>query len=173
MSIPSNFTAFANQIYRFLDVTGDGTGSTDGAVKADVTPVDLKIVPPSTEVFLLNRMIVNIQCGSVLATQKYGDQAALTNGVKIFHKSDGVESEMPFGGIKSHDDWAGVCHDAVALNYGNVAGKSISIRWSFFKSGNGIWLDGGKAEEFIVRLSDDLSGLTSQRFQIQGQIFKK
>jgi hypothetical protein len=167
------YVAFSNQIFRRLDATGDGSGSKDAAVDGSSVVKEFLIAAPAGQIYELNRMLINIQASGVLASQKYGDLAALTNGIKIYVESNGVRSEFDTGAVKTHDDWAGICHDSMALNYGNVAGKTISVRWTFSKSGHGISLDGDKAEKFIVQINDDLSSLTKHQFMVQGEIDNK
>jgi len=166
MGVPSGYVSPAKNLYQFLDTDGDESGTINAVGDYSSEAEDFFIQPPSGYIYEISRLIVNIQSDSVIASGKYGSVAALTNGVKAIVSLDGVETQINKEAIKSHDDWAGICHDSVALNYGASAGKSVSVRWSFFKSGANIWLR--DTDKFIMRLNDDLQGLSKHRFFVNG-----
>jgi hypothetical protein len=168
MPIPRDYLSPENNLYQFLDTNGDESGTTDALGDHSGAADDYYIQPPSTEVYELARLIIFIQSTTVLASGKYGDQAALTNGIKVIIENNGTEILLNKVAVKTHDDWAGICFNSENLNYGNVAGKSVAIRWSFFKAERNIYLNGANSDKFILRLNDDFSNLVHHRFFMQG-----
>ena len=169
MPIPKDYISPEFNLYQFLDTNGDESGTTDALGDHSGAADDYFIAPPSDKVYELSRLIIFIQSTGVIATNKYGDQTALTNGIKVIIESGGVETLLNKVAVKTHDDWAGICFNSEALNYGNVAGKSVAIRWSFFKAERNIYLNGANSDKFIFRLNDDFSvSLVHHRFYMQG-----
>jgi hypothetical protein len=166
-TMPAGYIAPSNNLFQFLDTNGDESGTTN-AIGDYSTPDDFFIKPAAGELFEVSRLIVNIASDSVLAAGKYGSLDALTTGLNVYVDDGNGEILLTKLPIKTHEDWAALCHDSVALNYGNVAGKAISVRWSFFKSGSGLWLSGNNDNKLIVRLSDDMTGLTRHTFYANG-----
>ena len=158
----------ALRLEQFLDTVGDESG--DISAKGNyATATDIFIQPPSSQAYEIARLHVFIQSAGVIASGKYGDIAALTNGIKVIIEHDGNEILLNKAAVKTHDDWAGLCHDSVALNYGATAGKAIAIRWSFWKSDANIWLNGSTLDKLIMRLEDNLSTLVFHRFFVEGR----
>lgn len=170
MPLPEDYVNVGNNLFQFLSTNGDETGTIDAIGDYSSGITDFFIAPPTGELYILNRMLVCIQCTGLLATRKYGDQAELTNGIKLcmYNGKMQTNNELSAVPIKSHDDWAGLCFDAVAPSYGNVAGKTVTIRWTFAKSGKALYLNGNLGDKFLVHLNDNFSGLEHHRFQIQG-----
>ncbi len=170
MSIPAAYISPENNLFQFLDTVGDESGTID-ALGDYSSDTDIFIQPPANKVYELHRLMVFIQSTGVIASGKYGDQT-LSVGIKAIVKYGANQTEKLLNKVLvlSHDDWAGICHDSKALDYGNIAGKSVAVRWSFFKSGDSIWLNGNTEDKFIIRLKDDFSDLIHHRFHMQGKV---
>ncbi len=153
-------------IYRYLDVTGDGTGSTDGAVDGSSTPVLLKYLPTAT--VKIERMLVYIRDGGGFRAEYYGSiSAGITNGITVKTYDQSVEDVDLTAGlaVKTNADWARLCYDATRIDFGS-GDNFLSVRWTFSKSGRPLTLDNG--DELRVTLADDFSDLVEHRFMIQG-----
>jgi hypothetical protein len=172
MTMPAGYVDPEDNLFQYLDKNGDESGDIEAIGNYSSTADDFFIQPPNGKVYQIHRLIVSIQSSSVIAALKYGSLAALANGIKIYTTKgpDAVEKLINKAPIKTHDDWGGICHDSIALNYGSVAGKSVSVRWSFFKSGTSIWLNGDLNHKLILRLNDNFTGLSAHRFYAQGII---
>lgn len=169
-ALPQGYVSPSNVLFKFLDTNGDQSGTINAIGNYSSTPTDFFIKPPANKIYRLSRMIILIVSPAVIASGQYGSIDALTNGIKVlFTNSETIElNKIP---IKTHEDWGGICHDSQALNYGNVAGKAVSVRWSFFNSGEDFWLNGKSDCKFIIRLNDNFSSLVTHRFYIQGTQF--
>ena len=156
-------------LFRFLDTNGDGTG-TKNANGSYAAGVEFYIQPPSWECYRLERMIVSITDGGPLSADKYGGLgAALTNGVEVYTaNASGTLVDMTDAvPITTNAAWARQCYDLDADTFGS-GDDYVSVRWTFSKAGYPVVLDGSKSERFVVKLNDDLTGITSQYFQVQG-----
>lgn len=115
------------------------------------------------------RMIVFIGDAGTVGVDKYGALSALTNGIKVEHKRNGVIVRDLLDGVpvKKNMDWQRYCFDVVILDKGATGNAGfVGARWTFAKSGNPIRLL--KNDRFCVTMRDDLSGLTDHYFSLQG-----
>jgi len=154
ISIPREFTPFNAVLNNGSTSNANGDYSLGSDFKFDVTEDNTNIT----------RMIIYIQ-DSALSAIKYGNLDALANGVKIYYKK-GSETKVYFNAIgrKSNADWAQLCFDLIRSAFG-VGDESIVYRLSFSKLAN-IVLNNG--DEFGVEISDNLTGLTTHCFNVQG-----
>lgn len=134
------------------------------------TPVKFFIKPPSGEIWVLSRMMCFMQDTGSFRAEGYGAElSALTIGMKCYlnksgDTSDNIITSLP---VKTNGDWAKYNYDAELKSWG--AGDNVLVgRWTFAKSGLPLSLDGDEGEEFGVIVSDDLTFLVSQTFNIQG-----
>lgn len=157
-------------LYRYLDLTGDGTGAKDAAVDGSVTPVKFKIQPPAGRHFILHRLLVYIECSRVgFSADTYGNVAKLANGVLVrIHNAndDAVVTDLTDGiGVDHNSHWRSLCFDSEPDEYGN-GDRAVGVRWTFSKSGQPLSLL--DHEYFAVTIQDDLTGLDEQLFMVQG-----
>ena len=154
-------------ISQLLDVTGDGTGITDMRVNGSVTPVVAKFSP--TKPCEIHRMIVHIEDAGNLVAGTYGAEAALTNGVTMTQTDDSnptiVNTLTGQNGIKTNSDWGHVCYDVRYNTFGS-GNNFVTVRWTFAKSGIPLKLESG--DSLNVNINDNLEGLISHHFLIQG-----
>jgi hypothetical protein len=159
-------------LYRYLDTNGDGTG-TKLAIGNYAVPTDFKIVPTSGQTLLIERMIVNIRDNGVLTADGYGAGAALTNGVSIAVKdSGGVVQDITDGiKVKLNAQWGRQNYDIKATDFG--AGDNFVLdRWSFFKAGDPLVVDGRLGQYFAVTLNDDFSFLVDHTFYVNAKVLR-
>lgn len=90
-----------DMIYRFLDTTGDGTGTTQATGDYSGAAEDFLITAPSGYEYVLHRMIVKVEDGnSGFAADAYGSLTELTNGVRVrVYNAGGAVALALDGGI--------------------------------------------------------------------------
>lgn len=165
-------TNFFDDLYQFMDTTGDGTGVIDviGDYSAGTgTETAFKIRPTGTDVYHIERLIGTLEDGNNTITyDKYGGITALTNGIlvrKYNHDTNTVLYDYTNAHpVESNADWASHCHDADIKIVG--AGSDFAgFRWTFAQP---ICLDAANNEELQIWITDDLTGLTHQHFKVDG-----
>jgi hypothetical protein len=134
-----------------------------------VTPASFEIKPSATQIFYLSRLIAFIKDGGTFDSGSYGNGITLTNGLVIKVYRDGVErinltNSQP---IKTNTDWSKFCYDTLLSNYG-AGDETLSVRWTFSKSGTFLKLDGSENDKICVELNDNFAGLTEHTFLFQG-----
>lgn len=155
-------------LYRYLDTNGDGTG-TKNAIGNYATATEFKIVPPSNQIYVLERLIVHVLDGGAFDAEKYGNGVTLTNGIGIWKRNGSGDltdycDSVP---VVSNADWGRMCYDVTYLDIG-TGDKAMNVRWTFSKAGQPVRLDGPNGEYFTAELEDNFSGLTAHYFMIQG-----
>lgn len=120
----------------------------------------------NTTVWHMTRMLLGMTHATAGDMGLFGNQAALTNGVLIRDKTNGV--------VRTLTNWktnADIERDMYDLRFDSRAGGGgtfgTSGRGSFSRLGAVLRLDGALAEQVEVVIQDDLSGLTE--FLINGQ----
>lgn len=133
---------------------------------------DFAIFPPDNVVYDIERLIVSVQCAAnSFRFDRYGGITALGTGIRVYHKRDGVivkelTDNVP---IKTSAGWGNNCFDDEPRIVG--AGTDFfQVRWTFGKSGTPLRLDGSQKEKLEVLLKDDMTGLVSQTFKVDGKI---
>lgn len=168
----SILSPYKQSLYRYLDSNGDGSGTKNANLDFNAAPDIFYIQPPSINVFYLNRMIVSIGDTAAMQAQEYGNLgAALSNGITIKLVDDSGTILDVCGGIPvaTNADWGRMCFDVDVKTWG--AGNELLVsRWTFAKAGYPIRLDGSKNERLEVSFSDDLDGLLTHYFLVQGWV---
>lgn len=126
--------------------------------------------PPKGEIWLISRMLIQIKDTGVIKPEEYGSGLVLTNGVQVRVQDDDrtVLDLTDTLKVKSNTEWAKVCFDDRPDAYGGSNSGFVSIRWSFYKGGEPIELNGDMNERLEVPLNDDFRGLVSHTFYIHG-----
>jgi hypothetical protein len=167
-------------LYRFLDTVGDGSGTklVNGDYSSTLTKFLIK--PTAPEVFYLTRMIVSLTDNGNITPLTYGALATLSNGISVKYKLDGVTTDFTNGvTIKSNGDWGRYCYDVTLNSLGPGNDGFVFVRWTFEKSllkvkdgGSqtaALKLEGHKDDEFYIEVNDDLRGLISHYFMVEGE----
>jgi len=134
-----------------------------GRVIAEIEP------PPSLQ-WDITRMIIYIQGAGAMDDSKFGDQAALTNGV-VFRVKNGQQWNV--FNAKTNGDFSLHTFDATYTDKAGGGSNAIRIRRSFAgqaKNGVTIRLDGATMDQLQVILQDDLDGLEKFIVVIQGHV---
>lgn len=166
----AGFGRVDKEIYRFLDTVGDGSGTKNANGNYSNSGGQNFLYVASDPVpSVLWRLIVNIRDGGGgFSADGYGGLAALSNGITISVRDSGggvllnITDDVP---IQSNGDWARFCFDTGVDDFGS-GDDFLKVRWTFANSGRPLILNPG--ERFVVNLADDLTGLTSHYFNLQG-----
>lgn len=154
-------------IYRYVDTNGNGTG-TKSAVGNYAIAAEEFYFEASFDT-LVYRMIIGISDTAGMQAQEYGNLgAALTNGVEVEVRDsdDTVLLDLLDGlPVKTNAEWGRVNFD-VSLKTWGAGNELITSRWTFEKAGQPLWLKPG--DKFVVRLNDDMTGLLSHTFFLNG-----
>ena len=140
-------------------------GSREANVDGSVTPVEFSFT--ATRLCEINRMLIAITDSGTVTSDTYGALSTLTNEVEFEH----VAADMTVTQILSYpirnSDWRGRMYNFDEDSFsGGGSVKSLSGRWTFKAAGAGLWLHSG--DSLVIRINDDLTGLTTHRFIIQG-----
>jgi hypothetical protein len=146
----------------------NSAGSEDANVNGSVTPVEFFVRPPPEEIWRIARMLVFVEDTKIIAAQ-YGNAGLLTNGVKLYIANDQytLNDLLDGGTVNSNAEWAEYCFDAEAKIWGS-GNEFLTVRWTFTKAGVPLRLEGSKRERLAVLIQDDLTGLDTQEFIVQG-----
>lgn len=153
----------------YISVHLRNAGSIEANVNGSVTPVEFAFSP--TEQCQIHRMIVTITDAGSFQSSEYGNLSALTNGIE-FEWTDGSDTVDFLDGVPivSNQGWAERCYDAEPKDYQGTQAVSQVVRWTFEKSGIPLYLNAG--DSLVVRINDDLTGLSQHRFLVQGHYDK-
>ncbi len=158
-------------ISRLLDVNGDGSGNGNANGNYSGSPVDFKIVPAAGEIFVIYRVIITIQDTGPFEADGYGagpGATPLTNGIIIdVQNAEGQIYPLTAGPVVENQMWFWHCFDAILYEFPNLNG-SMTMRWTFAKSGRPVVLHGDHGEYLRARMYDDLTFLTGHYFLVQG-----
>lgn len=162
----NDYPPMADRIDQLLDTIGDGDGTSEMATTAN----EYKIKPPPGEVYVLNRALVFMLTAARIDPGEYGDQSALTNGIKITLKdaSDKVIHDFTPNPIKMNGHWALLAGSDVTSAAYQAGPDERFVRWTFTKGGGPLVIDGDRGEYFSVDVRDTLANLTSHLIQVQG-----
>lgn len=175
----SGYGPVPTPLYRYLDTSGDGSGTKNAIGNYSSTADIFYIQPAAGQVFRIVRMIILIGGkASSVKTDTYGSLSALTNGVTVRVQNDGGTVINLTDGIpvKTNAGWGGLCFDSVIYSSTSNTDTFNRVRWTFERAGYPIRLDGSSNERLEVLLNDDFTGgggadaLTSHYFMAQGYI---
>ena len=174
-----NKWAVPQPIYQFLATTGKGatTGHSNAVANystgaGGTSGESFIIKPPSTAAYRVERMLVHVQDTGAFAAEEYGNLgSALTNGVVVrVATSTGTISDLTGTiPIKSNAQWARHMYD-VRVDTWSAGDEFLAARWSFWKSGYPLRLDGSNGEFLEVYLQDSCTGLVAHQFFVEGYI---
>ena len=144
-----------------LDYSGGGLGLTK-----------FYLAPAPGEVYRIARMLVFVEDTKIIAAQYGNISGGLAVGVKLtVEDSIGtvLNDFMDGGAVNNSAEWAEYCYDAELKAWG-TGNEFLTVRWTFTKGGVYIRLVGDDDERLVITLNDDLTGLDSHEFIVQGYI---
>ena len=153
---------------RYLDENGDGSGNNNAIGNYAAAATDFFIQPGEGERFDIARLIPSISDSAAFSGTSYGGIGALTNGVRLLKLDSGGNILFDYTAgdtVKSNAGWSAYCYDVTISNFGPGL-NYLAARWTFTKGGAPITLR--DQQQLVIRLNDDLSGLDSHRFLVQG-----
>lgn len=161
-----NIPPAVDRIDQLLDTTGDGSGTTEQAAAA----AEYFYKPGPGVVAVLQRLLIGMQSSFRMDPDEYGDQAALTNGIKVTIKdsSGTVIHDFTPNPITVTWHWGLLAGSDITPSAFQAGADAILIRWTFTKAGYQVTIDGDKGEYLSVNIRDTLAGLTSHLMQVQG-----
>lgn len=158
---------------RFMDFTGDGTGSKSATGDYSSTADEMYLTPPAGYTYFVHRIIVSARDTNGMAAEEYGNLgSALSNGIELKHVRglsgnvvvNNITDDVP---ILTNAGWAERCYDADIKTWGNGV-ETLVVRWTFTNAGKPIQLKGNSHDRLVVYLNDNFSGLLSHRFLVEG-----
>jgi hypothetical protein len=132
---------------------------------------DYSLIPPTGQIWKVSRMIVFLRDTGQYAAEKYGAGAALTNGVRVYHRNSAgaVIKELTGSPVKENASWSAHCHDVNFFDFG-VGDSFLSARWTFRRGGRALTLDGTAGEYLAIRGNDDFTFLQNHSFKCDGYV---
>ena len=161
-----------SSLYRFADLTGDGTGSKLANVDGSVTPQVFKLAPRDGELYLrVERMVVHLADSGSLDSGAYGNNITLTNGITVEKRlasDDSVLQDLTDGiPITTNAHWGRNCYDVDPISFG-LGDEAMNVRWTFSKAGKAIEIN--RTEYLAVVIRDNLTGLSDHTFKFDGTV---
>lgn len=143
-------------LLEYLDATGDGTGSRDWSVNGSGAAVVRKFVPASNKIARIHQITLVVVATAGFDPDKFGDLAALTNGIKLIATISTTAYDLD-GGYrpKTNAELAAVLPEA---NYMAMASKYIGVFSRKFH-GHPLRLLGENGDKLELTVQDNLSTL--------------
>lgn len=162
------------QLFRYMDATGDGSGNTNFNLNYSDVGLGAEqalLIPGPLEIFTIARLLISVEDTSGMTANEYGNTGGvLTNGItiKTYDSSDVVTTDITAGvPIKTNAQWGALCYDVARKTWGE-GNELLVVRFTLAKSGAPTILDGRKGEYMAINFNDDLTGLISHRYMVQG-----
>lgn len=168
MSLVNGQYALGFPIVQKLTDTGFETvGATTNFIgDFSVTPQDAFYQAPPGQIHTISVLNIAVtDAGSFLPTE-YGNITALANGILTIVEFNGFEVIQPAKTINTNVELFGVDSNAQIIEYGNNL-RTLVARFNFL---NPLVLNGDTDDKFILRLSDDFTGLQFHEFTVFGRI---
>ncbi len=158
-----------------IEGTVDSTGTWTVTVQSQI----FRAGPPAGEKWKIRRLLFHLEDGAAqFNADQYGGLSALSVGTQIqIGQADGTVLHYLTGedgtgaaqstGVKTNMEFSALMHDVAVIPYG-AGNDAIAGRWTFQKAGRDILLDGDNSDEIQVVINDDLNGLVTHTFIIQG-----
>lgn len=155
-------------ISRQMDTNGDGSGTINANGNYAV-PTRFYIQPAAGRVIYVARIIVTIEDTSGFQAEEYGNLgAALTNGITLQRSINGVlDTNFTPVSVKTNAQWGSYCYDVDLKTWG-TGNEFLLVRWTLERSGVGVVLDGNNLESLDIIVNDNLTGLITHHFVVQG-----
>lgn len=156
----------ADSASRFIDLIGDGTGSTDMTVNGSVTPVPFFIAPAPGTIIIIDAFILFLQDNQKFTVTGFGAGAALTNGLSGGLWKDGVgivDDLLAQHPIKTNMDFGAYSNDTIHHDFGTTD-EAMTITQSFTES---IILREGF--RFFVQINDDITSLVAMCIRMRAR----
>lgn len=158
---------------RFLDTVGDGTGTKNAIGDYSGAEEEFFIAPAAGQIFHIARLLVTVEDTAGFAAAEYGNLgSALTNGIKLEVRTGASTTVLDFVDaepITTNAEWGTFNFDVDVKTWG-AGNEFLLARWTFSKTDGALRLDGDAGERLSIILEDDLTGLVTHKFLVQGYI---
>ena len=155
---------------RYLDTTGDGTGTKNGNLDGSSVQKILRLAPASGDIYRIARIVISVGDSNGCAAADFGNiTGGITNGIQIrVHNGVSTVVDLTDGvPIKTNSQWAALMYDSDMKTWG-TSDELLACRWTFTKFGQYMRLDGTAGEELQILIDDDLTALDSFYINAQG-----
>lgn len=145
-----------------------GVTNAIGNYSAAIT--DFTYKPASNERFIWHTLDVMVADNGNFNQTDYGAiTGGLTNGIKFFIKVGSIEIPLLAGTIvKQNNDWLTLTHGVTLTTFAGTA-QTLQANFDLINDfGAPIVLDGLNDVTLIIRLNDDFTTLTAQKFTLKG-----
>ena len=136
--------------------------SSNMAVNGAVTPVSFSYIVPANKRLLVSRLMLFMQSATAMASDDFGDQTALTNGVFV---SVGNQLSVTW---KDNIDLATTMFDLPGMPNLGKETRTMVGRWTLTKETNGIPIELLPGQAVTAKVSDNLSSLNFFRMTVGG-----
>lgn len=153
------FPAGSIGVRAIIDMNADGS----------VTPQVFRVNPPPGVTIDVTRMIISMVCLTAVDDSKFGDIAALANGLVLRTTLNGERYNIK--NFKSNSDFAEMAYDVAYTDKAGGGKYGVRVRISFNgldKHGVAIRLNGNIGQRLEMIIQDDLTGLDSFHTMVQG-----
>ena len=135
------------------------------------SPVSFKVVPSSSEVMHLTRILIEITHGTAGDNGLFGDLTALLNGVVLRRYDGATGTYSTFTNWKTNSDMVTDMYDVTySARSGGGGSYGTNGRGDFTQAGAIVYLDGSAGDYVEVLVQDDLTGLDSFSIKAQGHL---
>jgi len=163
------------ELFRYLDLAGDGTGRSNFNEDYSARPAEALIERNPRNRVEIHRMVVTVVGPAGFRADSYGPGSTpLANGITLAveDRQGGttldITDNVP---ITTNFEWGGLCYDASIKTWGFSEVELLLVRFTFTRSlGEPLTLDSGRKYRFAVRLNDNFENLIAHRFHVQGWI---
>ena len=148
----------------FINSPLENAGSDEMNVDGSTTPVNFTSAPLTGKNLIVYRLILTMEDSS-MSWVKFAGRSALTNGVVIYVTEDGVERNIVTDPIKTNRDFVWNAYD---VEIDNATSAILRMRWTFSKAGTVLVLKDAYADNFRIKIQDDLDTVNYFKATIQG-----
>lgn len=132
--------------------------------------VEYSAAPPAGVDFIIDFFKINILVPNGSDSGRYGNNLVLTNGLNLTgYRGDTKIGDLNPVPIKTNSDWQMICQERSRDAWGSGV-EYLSYTWNLAANGGSIKLSGDLQDKIVVRLQDDLQGLSGHYFYIQGKL---
>ena len=146
-----------------VEIVEPNIASTAGTLGS---PVAYEAGPHGNQVWHLDRILLSMRCSTSPDDSKFGNLAALTNGVVLQYVRDDVV--LAVSNWKSNDDMVDDMFDITYTTKAGAGDHGVRGRYTFIKAGWMMRLDGALNERVQILVQDDITLLVNMHMKAQG-----
>lgn len=156
-----------------FQVCANSAGVSNAVTDASLTTHTFFVGPSAGEEYHIERLIVSYGDTTGWRADGYaGATPSLPSGIEIY-VVDGEESPKvnltASSPIVNNVGWGKQCYDFNYQNFG-VGNDFGQVRWSFFKAGDALRLNGDAGDRFVIYHREDMSFMDTNFYTVQGSV---